>query len=482
MRYLMLISSFLFISVTAFAVEVGEPVLGSDCLTGCELSAFGAKLLDGATYVEGAYLKTQAKWVEQKIAIDGIVARLADGREVTLVWPLAKGQAKSPSNRYDTPFFAVPYDADGKRIEKYAGYVTDRSIYFIKGVEAQFTEVARRAIRYSKKPMNFVFAHRWSNGEITLSHSIGRHTRDERHVLIHSPDNGKTWDLDPKGPLASPFMAFETKDGRRRSVRGWHMHGKAATNQFTIGITTFEKDGTVSRTTTPFATPWPAMCGMHRDVQRLSDGRLIAEAWGHSYNRRGNEAGGYGINYFLESKDDGETWQYLSQYPYEEGHTEGLFESTLVERKDGSLLAICRTGYSLDGKTRHPLLQFISHDGGKTWGERREISDNGVAPQATMLSDGTLVVLTGRPTLFLLIDCTGTGDHYEKLMITRARTSAYASLVELEPGRIAVFFDESAFISAPGDTPDNRLMQVEYEYVYRSKTARPSSISKKLAR
>ena len=206
------------------------------------------------------------------------------------------------------------------------------------------------------------------------------------------------------------------------------------------------------------------MCGMHRDVQRLSDGRLIAEAWGRVYNKPGNEAGGYAINYFLESKDDGETWQYLSQYPYEEGHTEGLFESTLVERRDGSLLAICRTGYSLDGSTRHPLLQFISHDGGRTWGERREISDNGVAPQATMLADGTLVVLSGRPTLFLLVDRTGTGEHYEKLTITRARTSAYASLVELKPGRIAVFFDESAFIHAPGDTPDNRIMQVEYEY------------------
>ena len=453
------------LAVSAEALQVGEPVLGSDALKGCEIGAFGKDLLTDATYVEGAYLKTAVKWVEQKIKIDGLVARLSDGREVTLVWPREKAEkTRDPAYRYDTPFFAMPYDSDGNRIAKYSGYVTDRPVYFIKGVEAQFTEVARRAIRYSKKPMNFVFAHRWSNGEITLSHSIGRHTRDERHVLIRSLDNGATWDLAPVGNVAAPFMAFETKDGRRRTVRGWHMHGKTATNEFTIGVTTFEKDGSVSRKTTPFRTPWPAMLGMHRDVQRLSDGRLVAEAWGRVYNRPGNEAGGYAINYFLESKDDGETWQYLSQYPYEEGHTEGLFESTLVERKDGSLLAICRTGYSLDGSTRHPLLQFVSHDGGKSWGERREISDNGVAPQATMLSDGTLVVLSGRPTLFLLVDRTGTGEHYEKLTITKARTSAYASLVELKPGRIAVFFDESAFISAPGDTPDNRLMQVEYEY------------------
>ena len=452
-------------SLAADAVEIGEMVIGSDCLKGCAVSAFGAKLLEGATYVEDAYLKATPTWVSQQIKIDGIVAKLADGREATVVWPIGKAEnPKDQGFRYDAPFFAVPYDSNGNRIAKYSGYITDAPIYFIKGVEAQFTEVSRRAIRYSKKPMNFVLAHRWSNGEISMSHSIGRHTRDEHHVAMFSPDNGLTWETNPKKANGSGFMAFETKDGRRRSVNCWYMQAKNPTNEFQITVRTIEKDGTTTTRKTPFRTPWPALCGMHRDVRRLSDGRLIAEAWGHPYNKPGVEAGGYGINYFLESKDDGETWQFLSQYPYEEGHKEGLFESTLVERKDGSLLAICRTGYSMDGSTRHPLLQFISHDGGKTWGERREISDNGVAPQATILSDGTLVVLSGRPSLFLLVDRTGMGEHYEKLTITTARTSAYASLVELKPGRIAIFFDESAFIHAPGDTPDNRIMQVEYEY------------------
>ncbi len=468
MKKMITMSAWLAAACLAGAVEVGDDVLTSGCLDGCEVSAFGRNLLAGATYVEDAYLKMQAKWIKQQIKINGIVAELADGREVTLVWPLERCDATDKEARkafrYDTPFYAVPYDSSGNKIEKYDGYVTNSPVYFIKGAEAQFTEVSRRAIRYSKKPMNFVFAHRWSNGEITLSHSIGRHTRDERHVFIHSPDNGRTWNLNPKVAKVGCGNAFETRDGRRRWICCWDMDGKVATNEHFISVNTLEKDGTKTERQVLFKTPWPSMCGIHRDVQRLSDGRLVAEAWGHTYNKKGNEAGGYAINYFLESKDDGESWQYLSQYPYEEGHAEGLFESTLVERRDGSLLAICRTGYSLDGSTRHPLLQFVSHDGGRTWGERREISDNGVSPQATILADGTLVVLTGRPALFMLVDRTGTGERYEKLFVTKARTSAYASLVELEPGRIAVFFDESAFIHAPGDTSDNRIMMVEYEY------------------
>ena len=453
-----------FAALTMAATATGMPVMDSGRLKGCELSAFGAKLLERATFVENAYLKTRATWEDQLIKIDGIVAKLADGREVTVVWPLERSSdPEDPGFRYDTPFFAVPYDSNGNRIKEYSGFVADRPIYFIKGVEAQFTEVSRRAIRYSKKPMNFVFAHRWSNGEISLRHSIGRHVRDEHQVSMFSPDNGRTWTTDSKEDPVGGFMSFETKDGRRRSARCWH-YAEAPTNEFAITVTTREKNGATTVRKTPFRTPWPALCAMHRDIRRLSDGRLVAEAWGRPYNKPGKEAGGYGINYFLESTDDGETWRYLSQYPYEEGHSEGLFESTLVERKDGSLLAICRTGNSLHGTSRHPLLQFVSHDGGKTWGERREISDNGVAPQATILSDGTLVVLTGRPELFMLIDRTGTGERYEKLTITKARTSSYASLVELASGRIAVFFDESAFVDALGDTPDNRIMQVEYEY------------------
>ena len=455
-------------ALTAYLSVDAVEIVGADRLKRCVMSAFGEKLLDGATYVEDAYLKMSSKWVDQQVKIDGVVAKLADGREATVVWPTEKAEnEKDPAFRYDTPFFAVPYDSDGNRIAKYSGYVTNAPVYFIKGVEAQFTEVSRRAIRYSKKPMNFVFAHRWTNGEIWLSHSIGRHTRDERHTTMLSKDNGRTWTFD-NAPCGG-FMCFEKKDGTRACVGSWHMHGKTATNEHVIVVRTYDDNGKPTTRRHKLILPWPGMCGMHRDVQRLFNGRLIAEAWGKLEESGGVEAGGKCANYFLESVDDGETWRYLSVYPYEKGHTEGLFESTLVERKDGSLLAICRTGYSLDGTTRHPLLQFVSHDGGKTWGERREISDNGVAPQATMLSDGTLVVLTGRPNLFLLIDRTGTGEHYEKMMITKARTSAYASLVELKPGRIAVFFDESAFISEPGDTPDNRIMQVEYEYAPNSK-------------
>lgn len=444
------------VSAVAFTLSaaVGDRVLGSAYLSGCPVDGFGEKLLEGATYCEDAFVRDAR--------LGGVVTTLPDGRQVTVVWAKEKGIEPNRQPRYEAPFYTTSYGADGQALTTFNGRIGDTPVYFVRSIEAQFREVSRRAIRYSDKPMNFVFAHRWTNGEIWMSHSIGRHKRDEHHVTLLSKDNGNTWTFDSE--TGSGFMCFERRDGTRCQLGSWHMDGHAPTNEHTLSVTTYSPDGRSTTKRVKLVLPWPGMCGLHRDVQRLSDGRLIAEGWGKFEETGGVEAGGKCANYFLESVDDGVTWRYLSVYPYEKGLREGLFESTLVERKDGSLLAICRTGYSIDGKTRNPLLQFISRDGGKTWGERREISDNGVAPQATLLADGTLVVLTGRPNLFMLIDRTGLGEHYEKYMITKARTSAYASLVELAPGRIAVFFDESAFIHEPGDTPWNRIMQAEYEY------------------
>ena len=99
MKIMMIMSVWLAAACLAGAVEVGDDVLASGCLDGCEVSAFGRKLLAGATYLEDAYLKMQAKWIKQQIKINGIVAKLADGREVTLVWPLERCDATDKEAR-----------------------------------------------------------------------------------------------------------------------------------------------------------------------------------------------------------------------------------------------------------------------------------------------------------------------------------------------------------------------------------------------
>ena len=67
MKIMMIMSVWLAAACLAGAVEVGDDVLASGCLDGCEVSAFGRKLLAGATYLEDAYLKMQAKWIKQQI-------------------------------------------------------------------------------------------------------------------------------------------------------------------------------------------------------------------------------------------------------------------------------------------------------------------------------------------------------------------------------------------------------------------------------
>jgi hypothetical protein len=86
----------------------------------------------------------------------------------------------------------------------------------------------------------------------------------------------------------------------------------------------------------------------------------------------------------------------------------GLFESTLVDRKTvRSWRSAARVIRSTEERIRFCCSSRAT--GGTIGAERREISENGVAPQATLLADGTLVVLTGRPNIFILIDRTVLG-------------------------------------------------------------------------
>jgi alpha-glucosidase len=318
-----------------------------------------------------------------------------------------------------------------------------------------FREVERHSIRTEEEPVNFCFAHRWPDGEIWVGHSLGRHRETEHLGLMFSPDNGETWRLNTSPAYA--INCFLGKDGSKRTVNCWDYEKPSKEHVLTLYVF---RDGIKQTRKTTVTLPWVSWFCAHRDVLRTKDGRLLLTAWG---KREGDAK--YN-SFIVESCDDGLTWKFLSMFPYEaeRNHHEGLNESSLVELKDGRILGFVRTGFSLDGKKRNPLLQFASRDGGKTWGDRREIADNGVAPQAQLLADGTLVVLSGRPGVYLLIDRSGTGERYERQEVSKTLGSSYSSLMETAPGKLVLLYDESAFVHLPGETPRNRMMMVRYEY------------------
>ncbi len=132
---------------------------------------------------------------------------------------------------------------------------------------------------------------------------------------------------------------------------------------------------------------------------QLEDGTLLAATYG---NFQGDTVPMVGFvankgqrwfkyrTYLLESRDGGESWQYLSTIAYD-GDTgqESFCEPALVDLGSGELLAIMRTGRFA------PLHQARSLDGGKTWGKPESSHILGLAPQMVLLENGALVCSFG---------------------------------------------------------------------------------------
>jgi len=95
-----------------------------------------------------------------------------------------------------------------------------------------------------------------------------------------------------------------------------------------------------------------------------------------------------------ESKDDGQTWQWLAEIPTRKGDSvvRGYHELHAVEAADGTLIAQIRNHNEANkGET----LQSESTDGGKTWSEPHSIGVWGLPSHLLRLRDGRLVMTYG---------------------------------------------------------------------------------------
>lgn len=298
--------------------------------------------------------------------------------------------------------------------------------------------------------MNFCFAHQFSDKSIYLYHSQGIHTVTEYSVHRRSFDGGKTWER--INFAFGGLNAFERLNGDKCNVHCWE-NAEKFEHPVTVKVLKKDESGYTEEKTT-IKLPFESICHFHRDVIRTQDGRLLLNAYGR---KKGESKF---CSFIVESKDDGKTWQYLSMImeDKEKKYTEGPNETTVIQLKNGDILAFVRTGTT-------PTFQFRSTDGGKTWGDRTELCNFGVAPTAKQLADGTLVVLTGRPGLFMYIDFSGTGKNYQKFTVWGNHGSSYASLFELEPNKIMIIYDESDFGSWRTDSKFSRVMAVTYNVV-----------------
>lgn len=276
------------------------------------------------------------------------------------------------------------------------------------------------------------YYHGWStvvrraNGELWLTWSGGR----EAHVCpfgqVHamtSRDDGKTWtfprvlldsatdDRDSgvletaKGTLlATTFtsLAYEPylKKATAMSVlgpKGWeskampaerYARWKAAHERLNDEERKAELGEWIIRSTDggkSWSVRIPTIVNSPHGPIQLKDGRLL-----YAGKQLWTEDQKIGV---AESKDDGQTWQWLAEIPARKADVvKSYHELHAVEAADGTLIAQIRNH---NAASKGETLQSESTDGGKTWSEPHAIGVWGLPSHLLRLRDGRLVMTYG---------------------------------------------------------------------------------------
>lgn len=249
---------------------------------------------------------------------------------------------------------------------------------------------------------------RRANGQLLVVCSGGR----EQHVcpfgridFQRSHDNGKTWTF-PRtildGPiddrdagvletakgsiLVSTFtsLAYASHiptDARRDRWLAAHSRISEEERQKELGQWIIRStDGGIT-----WSKRVPTIVNSPHGPTQLADGRLLYA--GKKLWTEGKEVG------VCESRDDGQSWQWLASIPTREGDNhQDYHELHAIESAQGALIVHIRNHNKRNvGET----LQSESHDGGKTWSTPHEIGVWGLPSFLTRLRDGRLLMSYG---------------------------------------------------------------------------------------
>ena len=162
--------------------------------------------------------------------------------------------------------------------------------------------------------------------------------------------------------------------------------------------------------------------GQSGAIVRVGPGVLLTAFYGYANDTPAstcNHRRCYTIALF-RSFDDGITWNYtarLDQTAAMPTAVEGPCEPTLVVLRDSRVLLVFRL------QSGQPLWKTYSSDAGVTWTEPQPTSAWAVWPQLLLLSNGVLVLTSGRPGLGLWVSAKGDGGEWEFHNVAAAHNS-----------------------------------------------------------
>ena len=159
------------------------------------------------------------------------------------------------------------------------------------------------------------------------------------------------------------------------------------------------------------------------------DGSIYLPVATFTIDSNGLPNSGYRSMAMLKSTDEGETWEYQGICRYEDEYNipsaleiEGFNEAAFEICDDGSFFMIMRSGsispFAI-GDDDHPAPKCMitySYDKGKTWTTPEIFYDYGVLPRSGKLGDGTILMTSGRPDVYVRACFDGKGKEWDDVV------------------------------------------------------------------
>lgn len=165
--------------------------------------------------------------------------------------------------------------------------------------------------------------------------------------------------------------------------------------------------------------PMTQMFSLSQDSIIIIDGVMYLAMYFYGFNSYAadrevavNSHSKYYSTYIFSSKDNGRTWDFLSQlttFGRNLEFSEGLCEPCLNVMPDGSILILMRSG----GNSK-PCYWARSTNNCESWSVVKKFDDIGVLPQMVTLSSGVTIATYGRPEMRIRATSDPTGKTWQK--------------------------------------------------------------------
>ena len=262
---------------------------------------------------------------------------------------------------------------------------------------------------------------RFPNGDLQSS---------TRKTQVRSSDGGRTWRKVGRslfGNYACNLSGGETVQFASRTGHGWEAappDERSDVEGFTksFGWLVRSRDNGVTEEVTlvPIHVPEKLkLTSMHHSrIVELDDGSLLCVDYGRfeddavatldTWVTKEGIVGPREVakcrTFVIRSVDRGKTWHYLSTVAFDLARTNtstigGFTEPDAVMLPDGQILCFMRC---VAGGGIRPLRMSRSNDAGRTWSMPLPVADRGVMPVATVMENGAVAVIYGRPYNWLM--------------------------------------------------------------------------------